>query len=138
MKKLDGHRGGHEVVGGLVARADEHEHRPQPLAAGAERPADVPLQLCAITHRHLPQPFLGALEQPAQPVAAGCEHLGDLRQAGCGREVPRRAHSASTSPAWMAMIPPAVRIQRTFTSPTAVMAAASPRASGNRRTELGR
>ena len=62
VKKLDGHRGGHEVVGGLVPRADEHEHRPQPLAAGAERPADVPLQLCAITHRHLPQPVLGALE----------------------------------------------------------------------------
>ena len=47
-------------------------------------------------------------------------------------------HQAATVPAWRAMMPPAVRIQRTSTRPAPASTAASPSGPGNRLTELGR
>ena len=72
-------------------------------------------------------PILNVSDVLAQPVVINYsigEYLGP--------------HDGLTVPACMAMIPPAVISQRTSTSPIAVIAAPSPRASGKRRTELGR
>ena len=138
VQQLDRDARGDELLGYGLPRADEDQHRPQALAARGERPGDMTLERLAVTLRDAPKAGLGAVEELREPVAPGREHLRDLRETGRRGQVARRAHVASTSPAWIAMIPPAVRSQRTFTRPTAAIAAARPRASGNRRTELGR
>src|SRR5256885_13786681 len=94
-----------------LAAADEHEGRAKPLATGGERGAGVVRQRRSVTRRDFAETCFRLLEPPA-------DH--------------------STVPTWIAMIPPAVSSQRTSTIPTAAIAAASPRAVGKRRTELGR
>ena len=93
------------------AAADEHERRAKALAARRERRAGVVRQRRSVARRDFAETCLRLLEPPA-------DH--------------------STVPTWIAMIPPAVSSQRTSTMPTAAIAAASPRALGKRRTELGR
>ena len=105
----------------VALAAEEHQHRPQPLAARRQRAGGVRAQLGAVALGHLGQPALGALEQtrpaPVRPPTA-----------------PRRAAPARCShvgfPAWIAMMPPAVRIQRTSSSPAAAIRAASSSGSG--------
>ena len=141
VEELDRHGGLDQRVGRGIARAHVHEHRAEPLPSGRERARSVRRQRIAVTLRDLLKPRLGPFQERAELGPGGGEDVGELRRARRGSGSPaRRAQprSSSTSPAWIAMIPPAVTIQRTRTSPTAAMAAASPRASGKRRTELGR
>ena len=134
VEQLDGGAGAHEVLAARIARADEQQHRPQPLAPRGERAGGVAAELGAVAQGDLLQPPLAPLDQLAQARACRVEHGGELLGAA-GRS---GGAQGSTVPEWMAMMPPAVRIQRTSTSPTAAIAAPRPRASGKRRTEFGR
>ena len=109
---------------GVVARpapgGEEDEQRAQALAAGGDRLAGVL------------GPAARRARRPAPPAAPRARSISP---GTCG---PPAATTASTlavvgitrtSPTWIAMIPPAVRIQRTVRSPAASIAAASaPRA----------
>ncbi len=95
-------------------------HAAGTLAAGGKRLRPVLVFLC--------QPRLGALEQAPERRAAGREHRSELSLCGIHRRVP----------AWIAMIPPAVRTQRTSLRPAATIRAASSPGPGKRRTLLGR
>ena len=118
---------GHQALGRL-GRAEEDQHRPEPLSAGRERAARVARELLAVALRHLREPRLGALEQIGQRRAARRQHRAELCLGGV----------QGLLPAWMAMMPPAVRIQRTSASPAAAIRAASSSGPGKRRTLLGR
>ena len=93
-----------------------------------------------MTTGDLGQAPLAALEEGADVGAAGRRDRRELRQGG--RLGQRRwivgGAQEPTVPAWIEMMPPAVTIQRTSSSPTATRTAASSRGPGNRRTELGR
>ena len=71
-----------------------------------------------------------------QALLGAREQLGDARSRGLEDRLNVRAQV--TVPECMAMIPPAVRIQRTSVIPAAAMRAARSRGLGKRRTELGR
>ena len=85
----------------------------------------------AMARRELRQAPLDAHEQAGDVVTGGADDLGD--RGGWGRV----RHQARV-PAWIAMIPPAVRIQRMSRSPARSIDAARPSGAGKRRTELGR
>ena len=130
VHQLHGHRAPQHRVG--VARlgpgGHEHEQRPQPLAAGGDRRAGVLGQHGAVGARELGQARLEALHQLRDVRAAGLDDRGDRLGAG---------HQALV-PECRAMIPPAVRIQRTSTSPAAAITPPSSLGPGKRLTELGR
>ena len=128
VQQLHRRRGGHELLVVVAVGAQEDEHGPQPLAARGERAAGVAGQLGAVAAGHLGEPRLGALEQAGELLAARPEHRPELCLS--------RVHDAV--PAWMAMIPPAVRIQCTSSRPAAAMRAASSSGPGKRRTLEGR
>ena len=76
----------------------------------------------------LHQPLLELVHQPRHVRAAGRDH----------RRYRLRARHHATVPECSAMIPPAVRIQRTSRSPASCSSAPSGCGPGNRFTELGR
>ena len=108
-------------------RREEDEQRPQPLAAGADRRARVLREQLAVRVRELLQPLLEPLHQPRDVRPARLDERDDLLGA---------AHA--TVPECRAMMPPAVRIQRTSRSPAAAIRPASASGSGKRLTERGR
>ena len=83
----------------------------------------------AVGARELGQARLEALHQLRDVRAAGLDHRGDRLGAG---------HQAALVPECRAMIPPAVRIQRTSASPAAAITPPSSLGPGKRFTELGR
>ena len=127
VQQLHRHRGAQGRLG-VAVRAEEHEQRAQPLAAGAQSARRVARELRAVALGHLRQPRLGPVQQPRQLGAAGGEDLPEL--------ILGRVHALV--PACSAMMPPAVRIQRTSPRPASTIFAASPFGPGKRRTELGR
>ena len=112
----------------LAVAAQEHEHGAEPLATRGERSGGVHAERGPVSLCHLGQAGLGALEEASQRWTAGGEHRSELRL----RRVHRRV------PAWIAIIPPAVRSQRTSSRPAAAIRAASSSGPGKRRTLLGR
>ena len=110
-----------------AAGREEDEQRPQPLAAGADRRARVRGEHLAVRGRQLLEPLLEPRHQRRDVRATRLDEGEDLLGA---------AHR--TVPAWMAMIPPAVRIQRTSVSPRRPAAPPSASGPGKRLTELGR
>ena len=120
VEQLDRRGGRHELV--RVARpAQEHEDRAQALAARRQRAVRVRGELGAVARAHLGEPRLRPLEQPRQLGAARRQHRSELSLRG--------VHGARV-PEWMAMIPPAVRIQRTSVRPAAAMLDASASGAG--------
>jgi hypothetical protein len=134
VHQLDGDRGPDGVLTHRVARAEEHDQRAQPLAAGAERVRRVAAQLLAVARPDGRQALLAACEGARQARASGGEHRLEPGQAG---SLPGR-HAHDFTPRWIAMIPPAVTTQRTRSSPAAARRPASSSGPGKRRTELGR
>ena len=129
VEQLHRRAGGHQaLVLAVAVAAQEHEHRPQALAPSGQGARRVRTERGAVALGHLGQPRLGALEQARERRAAGREHRSKLSLGGVHRRVP----------AWIAMIPPAVRIQRTSLRPAAAIRAASSSGPGKRRTLLGR
>ena len=131
VDELDGDRGAQDAgalaVGGR-AGGHEHEQRAQALAAGGDRRARVLAQHRAVRGGDLGQARLEPLEHPGDVRAPGLDHRGDGLGGG---------HQA-TVPEWMAMMPPAVRIQRTSLSPARDSAPPSASGPGKRFTDLGR
>ena len=103
-----------------VPGGEEDEQRAQPLAAGGDRLAGVLGEQRAVAGGQLGEPALQRRHQLGDVPAPGGDHGGD----GLGG----RHHA--TSPTWIAMIPPAVTIQRTERRPQRSMVAASARPSG--------
>ena len=106
---------------------EEHEQRPQPLPARTDRRPRVGGQDVAVGGGQLLEALLQALHQPGDVGAPGLDEREDLLGA---------AHR--TVPECRAMMPPAVRIQRTSSSPAAAIRPASASGPGKRLTELGR
>ena len=130
VDQLDRDRGAqHAVVVGLdpLAGREEDEQRPQPLAAGPDRRARVAGEQLAVRGRQHLEPLLQPRHQGRDVRAARLDE---------GEDLLRAAHR--TIPAWMAMIPPAVRIQRTSVSPAAASFPPSASGPGKRLTLLGR
>ena len=127
MEQLHGH-GGRQELRALAAAAEEHEHGAQALAACRQRVRGVAPELAAVAARYLAQALLGSPQEPRERRSS----RGKDR-----RELLRGALQLLT-PAWMAMIPPAVSTQRTPSSPAAAISPARPSGAGKRRTELGR
>ena len=133
VHELDRDRGAqHRVV---VARLRARRRRTPAAAAGAcrrrrssrrrARPAPAPCERASSR-----QPRLEALHQLRDVRAAGLDDRGDGLRAG---------HQPATVPACRAMMPPAVRIQRTSARPGARQhRRRAPAAPGKRLTELGR
>jgi hypothetical protein len=128
VQQLDRGGRGDEAIAVAVA-AQDHENRAQPLPTCRQRAVRVGRELGAVAARHLGEPRLGPLEQPRELRPAGREHRTEL---GLGR-----VHGARV-PEWIAMMPPAVRIQRTSMRPAAAMLAPSASGPGKRRTLFGR
>ncbi len=105
-------------------RGQQDEQGAQALAPGGDRVAGPAGQRRAGEQRDRPQPVLDPPDQSGQVLAARLDDRGDVCHA--------------TSPTCSAMMPPAVRIQRTFVRPAPSMTAASPSGAGKRFTELGR
>ena len=97
------------------------------LPPAADRRAGVGGQELAVRGRERLQPLLEAGHQRRHVGATGLDE---------GEHLLGAAHG--TVPTCSAMIPPAVRIQRTSSSPAAASLAASASGPGNRFTELGR
>ena len=130
VDQLDRDRGPqHAVVVGLdpLAGREEDEQRPQPLAAGPDRRARVLGEQLAVRGRQHLEPLLQPRHQGRDVRATRLDEGEDLFGA---------AHR--TIPAWMAMIPPAVRIQRTSVRPAAASFPPSASGPGKRLTLLGR
>ena len=129
MDELHGDGGAEHagVLRGAVARGEEDEQRPQPLAAGADGRARVGGEHVAVRGGELLEALLEPLHEPGDVRAAGLDEGEDLLGA---------AHR--TVPECRAMMPPAVRIQRTSSRPAAASRPPSASGPGNRFTELGR
>ena len=128
VEKLDSRARRHQA-GAVSVAAEEDQYRAQPLSSRGERPLGVPGELPAVAASHLGQAILRAHEQRGELGAARGQHRAELRLSGV---------HGSRVPACSAMMPPAVRIQRTSTSPAAAMRAASSSGPGKRRTLDGR
>ena len=116
------------VSRGVVAGGEEDEQRAQPLAAGGDR----------VAGRHR-EGGAGVGGDGGQARLDRRHQLGDVRADRLGDPGHgRRAHAAGTVPECRAMIPPAVRIQRTSVSPAPAIAAPRPSGPGKRRTDAGR
>ena len=116
--QLDRDRGAqHAVVVGLgpLAGREEDEQRPQPLAAGAR--SSRPRARRAARRARSASASSRSSSRVHQRRDVRAARLDD-------RERPLRRCHHRTVPSWMAMIPPAVRIQRTSVRPAA---ASSPR-----------
>ena len=109
-------------------RGDQHEQRAQALAPGGDRRARVLAQRGPVRSGDLGEASLEALEHRGHVGAAGLDDRGDGLGGG---------HQA-TVPEWRAMMPPAVRIQRTSVRPARAIAAASGSGPGKRLTDFGR
>ncbi len=116
------------VLGRRVPGGEEDQQRPQALAPGGDGIAGVLGEQLAVARGQLGEPALQPRHELGDVPAPGGDHGGHGLGGG---------HHA-TSPTWIAMIPPAVTIQRTERRPQRSMVAASARPSGKRFTELGR
>jgi hypothetical protein len=134
VDELDGRRGAQDALAVLLPGGEEHEQRAQALAAGGDRGAGVGGELRAVSGGQLGEALLDARQEAGDVVAGGADHLGD--RTGPARDGAVGGHAFV--PTWMAMMPPAVRIQRMSRRPARSIAAASPSGAGKRRTELGR
>jgi hypothetical protein len=63
VEQLHGHGRGHQPGIRVVRGREEHEHRPQPLAAGGEHSGAVALQLRPVPGQDLGEAPLRALER---------------------------------------------------------------------------
>ena len=106
----------------------QHQQRPQPLAAGRDRRARVLGEHRPVRARELREALLELVQQPRHVRAARLDRP---------RRPPRRSPSAHR-PECRAMIPPAVRIQRTSRRPARASAPPSASGPGKRLTEFGR
>ena len=131
MDELDRHRGPQHPRAIPVAQGaggHEHEQRAQALAAGGDRRAGVLAEYRPVRGRDLGQARLEPLE-----------HRGDVR----APRLDDRGHGLGgrhqvTVPECSAMMPPAVRIQRTSVSPARASDPPSASGPGKRFTDLGR
>ena len=130
VDELDGRRRADEPLAVRVVGGEEHEQRPQALAARGDRRARVLGERHAVAGREL---RAGAPRRA--PAAPGTWSPAARMTSVTG---PATATRQAFVPAWIAMIPPAVRIQRMSRRPARAMAAARPSGGGKRRTELGR
>ena len=105
-------------------RGQEHAQRPQALAAGGDRRAGVLGQHLAVAR--------------GQHRQAGLEAAHQLRDVRAARLDDRLDGAHRLVPAWIAMMPPAVRIQEMSVRPAASSLPASSRGLGKRLTEFGR
>jgi hypothetical protein len=131
MDELDRDRGAQHA--GAIAvrrrtRGHEHEQRSQPLAPRRDRRAGVLGEHRPVRGRDLREAQLEAIEQ-----------LRDVRAARFDdRCHGLRGRHQRTVPECRAMIPPAVRIQRTSVRPARSSAPASASGPGKRFTDFGR
>ena len=114
MDQLDRGGGTHEprLVGDRrpvrrLAGGEEHEQRAQALAACGDRRGRMTGERLAVVGGELGQARFGPLQQAGEARAAGAEHGVERLGPGRGRVAFGGAVHA-TSPAWIAMIPPAV------------------------------
>ena len=133
VDELDGDRGAHDarVAPGSRAGGDDHQQRPQALAARGDRRAGVLGEHRAVGRGDHREPLLHARHRARDVGAARLDHRRD----GLGA---RHQAPVPFVPTWRAMMPPAVRIQRTSTSPAAAITAASRSGAGKRLTDFGR
>ena len=130
VDELDRHHRSQHALGplGRRARREQHQQRPQPLAAGRDRGPRVLGQERPVRARQLLQALLELVHQLRNVRAARSDDRGHRLGA---------RHQA-TVPECSAMIPPAVSTQRTSRRPIPCMTAPSSRGPGKRFTELGR
>ena len=102
VQQLHGHPARHEPLVGPRC-GQEHEHRPEPLAARGERAAGVTAERA---------PWPSATSASRSSVRASRSASSGPPAASTEPSCACAVFTASV-PAWMAMIPPAVRIQRT-------------------------
>ena len=129
MDELDRDGRAHDALGvglGLAGR-EEDEQRAQPLAPGPDRRAGMLGEQRAVRPRQRLETLLQARHQRRHVRAAGLDEREHLLGA---------AHR--TVPECRAMMPPAVRIQRTSVSPASASLPPSCSGAGKRLTELGR
>ena len=125
-------------------RRQQHEQRPQALAAGRDRGARVTRQRLARARGHPLEVQLGARHALAQqgPTAAHDRlHAVHARRGTARGRARDRAHDArpaGTVPTWIAMMLPAISTARTSPRPARRISAASAAGAGKRLTELGR
>ena len=77
MDELDGGRRANEPLPIGVVGREEHEQRPQALAARGDRRARVLGERRAVTARELPEALLDTREQARDVVAGGADDLRD-------------------------------------------------------------
>ena len=131
VDQLDRDRGPNRALVSLLAGADQHQQRPQPLAAGGQGRLGLAAELGPVTDRDLSEAALDLRQARRQPGARGVHHRGDRWWDGGPGHFER-------VPLWMAMIPPASSSQRISVKPAASIFAASSRGSGKLRTDSGR